>query len=285
MIECEPTAKGSTAATSCGSARPACLGLRLADVLRLRATAGAATPAAKKPATGVIQIWLSGGPATIDMWDLKPDAPEEIRGEFRPIATATPGVSIGEHMPGLAKVMDRCVLIRSLGHTISAHGPGTTYMSTGNRPSAAMEYPALGSLAARAAAVAAGRAAVRHVRGDAGGRADDRRGLPRPGVRPVRGRGRARPGHSRGARGLAAGGDVAPRPGGPRRVASRARSRPAGTRRHRPHDGPRRFHREAVEILRSDRVRSRSTWRASRTGSATTTAGPRWGRGPWPPAG
>ena len=83
------------------------------------------------------------------MWDLKPDAPEEIRGEFRPIATAAPGVSICEHMPGLAKVMDRCTLVRSLGHTISAHGPGTTYMATGNRPGPALEYPAPGALAAR----------------------------------------------------------------------------------------------------------------------------------------
>jgi hypothetical protein len=103
----------------------------------------------RKPASGVIQIWLSGGPATIDMWDLKPEAPEEIRGEFRPIGTAAPGVTVCEHLPGLAKVMDRCCLVRSLGHTISAHGPGTTYMATGNRPSAAIEYPALGSLASR----------------------------------------------------------------------------------------------------------------------------------------
>ena len=52
-------------------------------------------------------------------------------------------------MPNLAKVMDRCALVRSLGHTISAHGPGTTYMATGNRPSPAVDYPSLGSLAAK----------------------------------------------------------------------------------------------------------------------------------------
>jgi hypothetical protein len=97
----------------------------------------------------VIQFWLAGGPATIDMWDLKPDAPAEIRGEFRPIATAAPGVMICEHLPGLARVMDRCTLVRSLGHSISAHGPGTAYMATGNRPGPALEYPAAGPLAAR----------------------------------------------------------------------------------------------------------------------------------------
>ncbi len=123
------------------------LGLSLADLLKWEASGeSTATP---KPATGVIQIWLSGGPATIDMWDQKPDAPEEIRGEFRPIQTAAEGVSVTEHMPGLASVMNHCALVRSLGHTITAHGPGTTYMATGNRPSAALEYPALGSLAAR----------------------------------------------------------------------------------------------------------------------------------------
>src|SRR5438132_1022897 len=91
------------------------LGLGLADWLRLEARA-------KSPrrAESVIMIWLSGGPATIDMWDLKPEAPEAIRGEFRPIETAVPGVRIGEAMPRLAKVMDRCALVRSVHHTISA---------------------------------------------------------------------------------------------------------------------------------------------------------------------
>src|SRR5689334_16052105 len=124
------------------------LGMSLHDALRAEAL-GAPDPRLRRPATGVIQIWLSGGPATIDMWDLKPDAPEEIRGEFRPIATSAPGVAIGEHMPRLAKVMDRCTLVRSLGHSISAHGPGTIYMATGNRPGPALEYPATGALAAR----------------------------------------------------------------------------------------------------------------------------------------
>jgi hypothetical protein len=123
------------------------LGLALPDMLR--AEAAGDTGNTRTPATGVIQIWLSGGPATIDMWDLKPEAPEEIRGEFRPIETDAPGVSITEHMPGLAKVMSHCALIRSLSHTITAHGPGTTYMATGNRPSPALDYPSMGALAAR----------------------------------------------------------------------------------------------------------------------------------------
>src|SRR4051812_3413640 len=90
------------------------LGLSLPDALRVQARGGPATGGAR-PATGVIQVWLAGGPATIDMWDLKPDAPAELRGEFRPAATAVQGVAICEHMPALAKVMDRCALVRSLG--------------------------------------------------------------------------------------------------------------------------------------------------------------------------
>ena len=124
------------------------LGLSLADALRAEALAPTNAGGAK-PATGLIQVWLAGGPATIDLWDLKPDAPEEIRGEFRPTASAAPGIAICQHLPGLARVMDRCTLVRSLGHEITAHGPGTTYLATGNRPSPALEYPGLGSLAAR----------------------------------------------------------------------------------------------------------------------------------------
>jgi hypothetical protein len=122
-------------------------GLALPDILKAEAAGDTAN--VQRPATSVIQIWLAGGPATIDMWDLKPDAPEEIRGEFRPIETAAPGVAITEHMPRLAMMMDHCALVRSLGHAITAHGPGTTYMATGNRPSPALDYPPLGSLAAR----------------------------------------------------------------------------------------------------------------------------------------
>jgi hypothetical protein len=119
-------------------------GLTLADLLRADAT-----PSRKAKATGVIQIWLGGGPATIDMWDLKPNAPVNVRGEFRPIPTRASGVQICEHLPKTAGVMDRCALVRSLSHEITAHGPGSVYMATGHVPSAALEYPALGALAAR----------------------------------------------------------------------------------------------------------------------------------------
>src|SRR5687768_17313427 len=62
----------------------------------------------------VIMIFLSGGPPHQDMVDLKMDAPAEIRGEFRPIATRVPGIQICEHLPGLAATMDKWAVIRSL---------------------------------------------------------------------------------------------------------------------------------------------------------------------------
>src|SRR5207245_7839134 len=104
---------------------------------------------AKRKATSVIMVWLAGAPSTIDMWDLKPEAPEGIRGEFKTIPTSAKGVAICELLPKVAKVMDRSALVRSLHHNIPEHGVGTIYMTTGNRPSPALEYPALGSLASR----------------------------------------------------------------------------------------------------------------------------------------
>jgi hypothetical protein len=129
------------------------LGLGLADLLRLEAQAAGK---ARNKAASVIMIWLAGGPATIDMWDLKPAAPENIRGEFKPIATTAGGVQICEHFPKIARIMDKCALVRSLHHNIPEHGVGTLYMTTGNRPSPALDYPALGALAARLLAAPAG---------------------------------------------------------------------------------------------------------------------------------
>jgi hypothetical protein len=124
------------------------LGLSLADLLRREAHADPATKV-KAKAKSVIMVWLAGGPATIDMWDLKPEAPEEIHGDFKPIDTSAKGVRICELLARTAKVMDRCALVRSVNHNIPAHGPGTVYVTTGNRPTPALDYPSLGSLASK----------------------------------------------------------------------------------------------------------------------------------------
>ena len=123
------------------------LGLSLADLLRLEAHAGEAKSKAK--AKAVIMVWLAGGPATIDMWDLKPEAPEGIRGSFKPADTSASGIQISEHLPKMAKVIDRSTVVRSLAHTIPSHGPATVFMTTGNKPTPALQYPALGSLTSK----------------------------------------------------------------------------------------------------------------------------------------
>ena len=91
-------------------------------------------------------VWLGGGPSTIDMWDLKPNARKEIRGEFRPIDTAADGIQICEHLPLVAKQMEQCSLIRSVSHTIAEHGQGTEYVTTGNPIGPALSYPSIGSI-------------------------------------------------------------------------------------------------------------------------------------------
>ena len=84
-------------------------GLALPQLLRAEALAGSGTSH-----KAVIMVCLAGGPPHQDMVDLKPDAPEEVRGEFKPIATNVPGIDICEHLPRLARLMDRLVVIRSI---------------------------------------------------------------------------------------------------------------------------------------------------------------------------
>lgn len=122
-------------------------GTCLPNVLRARSTGGT-------PVRSVIQIWLSGGPSQIDMWDMKPDMPSEIRGPFRPISTCLPGVQISEHLPLQASMMDRFVLVRSMDATSSNHTP-ITFQAANPRAQRTEigrqggGYPSMGSVAAR----------------------------------------------------------------------------------------------------------------------------------------
>src|SRR5439155_11848409 len=127
------------------------LGLGLADLLRLEAQAARQKDGdpTKRRADAVIMVWLAGGPASIDMWDLKPEAPEGIRGEFKPIPTSARGIEISEHLPKMARVIDKATIVRSLYHAIPSHGPATVWMTTGNKPTPALQYPALGPVSAR----------------------------------------------------------------------------------------------------------------------------------------
>ncbi|OWK43835.1 DUF1501 domain-containing protein [Fimbriiglobus ruber] len=123
-------------------------GLTLADVLRARAAQGIPTSAKKS----VILIWQAGGPSHIDMYDLKPNAPAEVRGEFKPVPTIVPGIQISEHLPHQAKVFDKMAVVRSAFHTNAGHGMGSQWMQTGYQPTIEVNdniYPSTGSIVAR----------------------------------------------------------------------------------------------------------------------------------------
>jgi len=119
-------------------------GMTLADLLRLESRA-----ASSSPARSVILLWMQGGPSHIDTLDPKPEAPVEIRGEFGVISTVLPGVQICEHLPGLARNLDKLTIVRS-GYSYNAgHGIADAYMLSGWRFSPTTVYPSMGSVVAR----------------------------------------------------------------------------------------------------------------------------------------
>ncbi|MFM8578784.1 MAG: DUF1501 domain-containing protein, partial [Planctomycetaceae bacterium] len=129
------------------------LGLSLDQLLEARA----ATAAVKaEPAFGrakrCIFLFMWGGPSQLETWDPKPEAPREVRGEFRPIATSVPGIQIGEHFPLLSRRTDRLCLIRSMTHSNADHTRATSFLLTGQPPSPVddvrRQWPNVGSVLA-----------------------------------------------------------------------------------------------------------------------------------------
>src|SRR3954447_13758843 len=132
--------------------RPLALGgLGLADLLAARAAA-----ARPDPDTSVILFWMWGGPSQFETYDPKPEAPSEVRGPFRPIPTAVPGLGLCELLPLHAKLADKIALVRSLHHEMSAHNDGSIEVLTGKTPArpdptstALSEHPDFGMVASR----------------------------------------------------------------------------------------------------------------------------------------
>jgi hypothetical protein len=111
-------------------------GLALPDLLRGRAAgapAGRAGRGSFGRARSCILCFLFGAPAHQDIWDLKPDAPAEVRGEFRPIASSVPGLLLGEHVPRVARTAHRFALLRAVAHPDNTHTVAMHYMLTGRR--------------------------------------------------------------------------------------------------------------------------------------------------------
>lgn len=121
------------------------LGLGLPDLLRAGSPGSRSAGGAPRSCIFVVQY---GGGSHIDSFDLKPDAPEEVRGPFKPIATRVPGVRVGEHLPRLARLADRYCLIRSMTHGNPGHDGGMHVAMTGHS-SPAENTPYFGSVAAK----------------------------------------------------------------------------------------------------------------------------------------
>jgi Protein of unknown function (DUF1501) len=118
-------------------------GLTLAGMLRSRALAGdASKPSSSKAA---IVIYLPGGPSHMDMYDLKPEAPMEFRGEFKPIATNVPGVQICEHFPLQAKMFDKLAVVRSLV-SVDEHSDSLVTTGFSENTNRTQHHPSFGSV-------------------------------------------------------------------------------------------------------------------------------------------
>jgi hypothetical protein len=105
------------------------LGLTLPSLLR-----GESTAEGKSVAKSCVLFLLHGGPSQLDIWDMKPQAPVEVRGEFKPIATRVPSIRITEHLPRLASLTHRFTIVRSMTHTAVNHNTATYWVTTGHPP-------------------------------------------------------------------------------------------------------------------------------------------------------
>lgn len=127
----------------------ATFGLSVTDLFRMQAATGRDVSSLAR-AKSCILIWLDGGPSHLDTFDLKPEAPSEVRGPFKPISTSVSGLQICEHLPRTAALMHEVAVIRSLTHELGNHDTGSRFLLTGHRPTPALEHPSLGSLVAHA---------------------------------------------------------------------------------------------------------------------------------------
>src|SRR5262249_36025624 len=133
------------------------LGLTLADLTRLRARPAENAATHKRRGNSCVFFFLFGGPSQIDLWDMKPDAPAEVRGDFRPIDTKVSGIRVCEHLPRFATVTDRVCLLRSMTHKMNVHGPACSEVFSGREyhqapttdQASREDWPSLSSMTAR----------------------------------------------------------------------------------------------------------------------------------------
>jgi uncharacterized protein (DUF1501 family) len=122
------------------------VGLSLTDLVRLEKLGAAPTSNRK----ACIQLFLVGGPGQLDTWDLKPGAPEHIRGPFQPIQTNVPGIQVCEHFPLMARMADRYAILRSVYHREAPiHETGQQLLQTGHLCQASIDWPHCGAVAGK----------------------------------------------------------------------------------------------------------------------------------------
>ena len=128
-------------------------GLGMSELLRAREASAQNLGSISKD-TSVIFIWLPGGPPHMETYDMKPEAPDEFRGDFKPVKTNVPGIDVCEHLPLHTNCADRYSLIRSISHTFADHGGGHKKFLTGRDPleptGFVNDYPAVPSFVAMA---------------------------------------------------------------------------------------------------------------------------------------
>src|SRR5712691_2026034 len=141
-------------------------GMTLPQLLCAESSAARGTARARS----VIFLFLFGGPSQLETFDLKPQAPERIRGPFRPIASRTPGLRISERLPRLAAVSDKFCVVRSMTHSYNDHSGAAHYLQTGRRwhvpigggfDATPRDWPSMGSVVEYLAQRGAGGAARR----------------------------------------------------------------------------------------------------------------------------
>jgi Protein of unknown function (DUF1501) len=132
------------------------LGLSLSQYYALADNGQQAAAAAKGPtgktngtADSVILVWLAGGPSHLDTWDIKPQAPLEIRGNATPIETKAKGIQIASYFPKTAQQMDKITIVRSMTSPAAAHEIGTHYLLTGFLPLPGFAVPSYGAVASK----------------------------------------------------------------------------------------------------------------------------------------
>ncbi len=128
-------------------------GLSLSQLYEIQASLGKQL---KGKARNAIFVFLNGGPSQLDTFDMKPDAPEGIRGPYKPIATAVPGTQICEKLPRLARLADKYSILRSANHPLTAHNSSAAYVLSGHSPGtdadivpSATDHPTYGSVVSR----------------------------------------------------------------------------------------------------------------------------------------